>query len=297
MQVNKKIIFSILLLVIAGGIASFVILRAKKIPKFSDYVEAATDKYVIEKDYSYIYDAEYPVSVQKIFLTSGFTNIVGISSKEGENLSFEVVNTRELIVFFEKPVYTGEMVNLKVKAEVYESSPFLNIVDHKNGLYSLHFVSWERNLAKKLKKVVLPDSAVVKKVYTTVADYKITDNAVVYKWVFNGMQIFDISIDFTMDGGEMIAFPASMPIILGNQVKFRIPKSLSPQPPLIRGDFSLWRDLPMVEEGDFYVLNIKLPAGVYRYQFRYGLLVTADPSVPERAYNNFGESYSQIKIQ
>jgi hypothetical protein len=297
MQLNRKIIFSVLFFIIAGGIALFVVLRVKKIPKFTDYVEAASDRFIIEKHYSYTYDAEYPVTVQKIFLTSGFTNIVHISSKEEKSMSFEVLNIRELIVFFKNPVYNGEMVELKIKAEVYVSSPFLNIIDYGNGNYSLHFISWERNLAKKLKKVVLPETAAVKKVYTTVADYRIDGNSVVYNWIFNGAQIFDISVDFTMDGGEFKAFPASAPVVIGNQVQFRIPKSMFFQPPSVRGDFSLWRDLPMTEEGDFYIYNIKLPPGIYRYQFRYGFLVTADPSVPEREYNNFGESYSVIKIK
>ena len=297
MQFNKKLVFSILFLLIAGGIALFVFLRAQKIPKFSDSILVADNKFVIEKQYAYLYTAEYPVSVQKILLTSGFTNITGIFTKAGEALRYEVLDNRELIVFFDKPVFSGEMIDLVIRAEVLNPTPSLNITGHGSNQYSLHFITWERNLAKKIKKIVLPAGAVIKKVHTTVADYEFEGNTVLFRWVFNGKQVFDVSIDFTLEGTGLKTIPAAIPVVMDNLVKFRFPKALCMPAPMIRGDFSLWRDCPMTEEGDFYIYQTNLSPGSYRYQYSFGYYIMADCSVEDRQFNNFGESYSVINIQ
>ncbi|OHD53452.1 MAG: hypothetical protein A2Y33_15135 [Spirochaetes bacterium GWF1_51_8] len=297
MQFNKKLIFSILLLVIAGGIAVYVIFRAQKIPKFTDSLIITGDKFIIEKQYSYLYTAEYPVSVQKILLTSGITNITGIFTKSGKPLDFQVQNNRELIVFFDKPVFGGEMIELVIRAEILKNAPQINITGFGNNKYSLHYVTWERNLAKKIKKIVLPEGAVIDKVHTAVNEYEIEGNTVQFRWVFDGKQILDISVDFTLSNGTINAIPAAIPVIMDNMVKFRVPKSLVQFAPAIRGDFSLWRDILMTEEGDYYIFQTDLAPGTYRYQYSYGYYVMADSGVLERQYNNFGESYSVIIIQ
>jgi hypothetical protein len=62
--------------------------------------------------------------------------------------------------------------------------------------------------------------------------------------------------------------PAPLAAQGGGGVTFRLPLEISASTPHVAGEFSGWREVPMLRTDDFWSVTLPIPAGVYRYAFR-----------------------------
>jgi hypothetical protein len=51
-------------------------------------------------------------------------------------------------------------------------------------------------------------------------------------------------------------------------VAIRLPASAARTPPSVLGDFTGWKPVPLVRSGEFWVVHLPIPSGVYHYGFR-----------------------------
>jgi hypothetical protein len=65
------------------------------------------------------------------------------------------------------------------------------------------------------------------------------------------------------------ARPIAPPRVDGDMVTFRLPRaSADSVPPVLLGDFNGWRAQPMVAQGEFWEVTLRVSRGVYHYGFR-----------------------------
>lgn len=92
--------------------------------------------------------------------------------------------------------------------------------------------------------------------------------------------------------------PGSLaPEMAPGQVTFRIPLSVSSEPPALGGDFTQWKPLPMIRTGEFWTLALPLGRGSYRYAFRHGGGEWFVPeSVPGRTDDGMGGTVAVVIV-
>jgi hypothetical protein len=65
-----------------------------------------------------------------------------------------------------------------------------------------------------------------------------------------------------------LALPAALVTPVSGRVTIRLPLSASDAAPTVAGDFSSWREIPMVRGADGWSVSLPLGPGAYRYAFR-----------------------------
>jgi hypothetical protein len=79
------------------------------------------------------------------------------------------------------------------------------------------------------------------------------------------------------------------PEMAAGRVVFRLPLSASRAAPVLAGDFTGWAPVPMVRDGDAWVVSLPVPSGVHRYAYRDGAGRWFVPrSTPGRVEDGFG---------
>ena len=296
MSVRNKSLLSGAFLIVAVLIGIFVYNRISKIPQFEDRIEVKPDGLYYSKHFRYPYALDYPVTIQRVMLSSSYdTNTIGVHLDNGNALKY-TLNKQELIVFFDKPIRKNQMVDFWIESKVKDNLPFLNLVYHSNNRYTLHYVSYENDPANKRKRFVLPDGAHITEIYSTVKDSETTSRSLLFKGAFNALKKFDISVAFEYSNRISNSIAALPPILTGDYVMFRVPKAMTPVTPRIAATFTGGRPLQFLETNDYYFIRMKLPKGSYRYQLTYNMVPVCDDSVMERAINVADESESQIDI-
>lgn len=94
------------------------------------------------------------------------------------------------------------------------------------------------------------------------------------------------------------AVPNSLaPVVSGGNVSFRIPLSASSKAPLLGGDFTGWKAVPMVRSGGFWSVTLPVPRGSHRYAFRHvGGDWFVPPSVPGRTDDGMGGTVAVLIV-
>lgn len=67
---------------------------------------------------------------------------------------------------------------------------------------------------------------------------------------------------------DAAAPPVRLPVLSNGWAVFRLPRVDHAGPPMLLGDFSGWRPVAMTEEGDAWVVRVKVEPGAYHYAYR-----------------------------
>ncbi len=292
---DRKLQLALILSVLALSVSWIVFQNFRKIPDFGETIEISSEKIILTRKYSYVYEKKYPVDLQLVRLSLLNTNVIEVRDTENRMLNFSL-EANNLLVYLNGPARKGTKLDFIVKSEIRDNYPFFNIVHHGGEEYSFHYVSWESYPGKKSKRVLLPSGSHITYVEVAGMKPKVKEREVLIQDQYSPAQKFDVMVGFSLPRGYMHAVQASPPLIQDGNATIRVPVSLYQTAPAIQGDFTAWRSLPMVQEGDYFVFKTFLHPGQYRYQIRYYSLPKSDDSVEKRAFNNKQESMSILDV-
>ena len=292
---DKKIELSLLLLVLSVPLGIFIWKTRSAIPYFDERIEISRHDIVLTKKYNYLFENNYPVSVQKIRLSSLYSNLIEVRDGTGRLLNYKRKGNK-LLVFFNRPLKKGKRVIFSLKASVHKNWPYFYVLDRGNKRYTFHYISWESYPGFKHKSVVLPEGSRVLRARAPRLHLGVEKSKVELSGHFNRFQRFDLTVDFVLPEGYRYAIKATPTFVKGRMVTFRVPRELFTTAPAIRANFTQWRTISMQPEGNAFVYRTMLPPGRYYYQFLYFRLPLTDDSSKDYASIRGIGPVSVIKI-
>lgn len=295
---KTKIGISVLLLLISAGIVFVTVRQLRRVSRVDEFIQVSESNIILNTRYRYAYTSHDSSITQTLIINPFNSNVVGVYTVHGEPINYST-STDLLFVIFNEPIMNGDVVEYVVKTELDASYPYFNIVNHAGNSFTLHYISMDPSCGgMQTKKFVLPDNAQILKVNSSMESVEMENNEIVVKNTSDDFDRFDISISFAMNIGSVKHIKAYPPLIdADSNVVIRASKEIYSSPPTLRGDFTGWAEVQMVDEGDFYIYKTNLEQGRYYYQFRSESMPSSDDSVADRQIIIGDESASVMTIE